>query len=89
MARRNRFVAAVLSFLIGGLGQFYLFEWRVGVIYLLADLFSAAVYESAKSNLWLMANLVVSIASSVHAYRTAKRKEFKEHRVAKPEVFID
>ena len=69
---KNRYLAAFLSFILAGFGQFYVGSYLKGAVFLVFDLLSSYLYmNDVLPTAALVLNLVVTVVSMVDAYRTA------------------
>jgi TM2 domain-containing membrane protein YozV len=74
----NPWVAALLSFLISGLGQFYNKSILKGFLYLSLGLMSAGIYFFLHEPTGYLMGLLVGVASIIDAYNEAKNKTQQE-----------
>jgi TM2 domain-containing membrane protein YozV len=72
--RKNAILAAVLSFLLAGLGHFYLGEWKRGAAWLTAAIAVGIVLTLALPKVPSIVGLIVGIASAWDARRIALAK---------------
>jgi len=72
--RKNAAVAAVLSFLIVGLGHFYLGEWRRGAVWLCGGIALMVVLALIFPQLPRALTYVVPLLSGLDARNIAKKK---------------
>lgn len=87
MGKKNPLIAAAFSFVVAGLGQFYVDRFLRGVFFLLAEVFTAYYYLNFSDKLGFLLNLLVSIWASADAYRLAK-KPVEEETPQKKEFFV-
>ncbi|MFH0862603.1 MAG: hypothetical protein V1875_06175 [Candidatus Altiarchaeota archaeon] len=71
---KNPWIAAGLSLLFGGLGQFYVGDWLKGLAFLVMDFATGYVYLHVNAELGAAANIVVGVVAITDAYNGAKRK---------------
>jgi len=69
---KKPWLAALLSLLVAGFGQFYVGAWGLGVLFLVLDLLMGYAYQSNESPVILALNLFVTAVSMIHAYNRAK-----------------
>ena len=82
---KNRYLAALLSFLIAGLGQLYVGTyWKAMVFFMLESITSYLYLKDSTSTLYLALGLIVGVASMIDAYETAKKTETAGERKEKP-----
>jgi len=70
---KNPYLAAFLSFLIGGLGQIYAGRLLRGVAFFALELLTGLVYMYVNESVGLSLNLFVGLWAVVDAYRVAKK----------------
>ena len=70
---KNPWIAALLSFILAGLGQIYVGAYLLGLLFLVLEALSATIYMYVDDSVGGMFNLVVGVVSMVDAYRRAKR----------------
>ena len=77
---KNPYLAALLSFILAGLGQLYVGTAKKAVIFFLFELTTTYVYFSVNETACIILNLPVTILSMADAYHTAKntRETIKE-----------
>lgn len=89
--RRNPLYAAVLSFLIAGVGQLYLGRYLRAAVFLSLEVLTGVLYLYYAEGLGAVLNIAVSVYAAFDAYRLAVRmnKEVsKEKEDEIPVVFI-
>jgi TM2 domain-containing membrane protein YozV len=87
MAMKKPWLAALLSFIIAGLGQFYVGRlWR-GLFFFTVELLTAGFFE-VNYAVGMVLNMFVSIAAAVDAYHLAKKinVELKGRVESEPEM---
>jgi TM2 domain-containing membrane protein YozV len=73
MGHKNPWIAAILSFIFGGLGQAYLGLWWKAIFFFALEVLTGYLYFVSESSLSLVSNLLVSVWSMVDAYQSAKK----------------
>lgn len=98
--RKNPILAAILSFIIAGLGQLYIRRFYRATAFFLLEIITSYTAFSIHLYLGSLLNLLVSIIAAYDAYKIAKeinkgikpeRENSKEEKVEdknKEEVFI-
>jgi TM2 domain-containing membrane protein YozV len=92
--RKSPILAAILSLLIAGVGQFYVGRFSRGLILLLLDLITFALFVWIHPDVGGFLNLAVTVYSAYDAYKLAVEINRKIPRVEEdtgdmPEVYID
>jgi TM2 domain-containing membrane protein YozV len=83
---RNPWLAAGLSFVVAGLGQFYVGEYWRGLAFIILELGTGYVYLSVSEPAGAVLNLAVGAASMVDAYWAASRADGRKPEPPKVEV---
>jgi len=90
--RKSPFLAAILSLLIAGLGQFYLGKYSRGAVLLSLEIITSVIYLWIHPDVGGLLNLSVSVFAALDAYKLAVKikREIKveEKREEMPEVYI-
>jgi len=72
--RDNRFIAACLSLVLGGLGQIYLREYQKALFFLALEVITGLGMFLIHLELGVLLNVSVSVTSAVDAFRVAKKR---------------
>lgn len=72
---KNPAYAALLSFIIGGLGQAYLGLWGKAAMFFALELITGYLYITYESEPLFIANLTIGAWSMVDAYANAKKTQ--------------
>ncbi|VVB51147.1 Uncharacterised protein [uncultured archaeon] len=78
MARKNPYIAALLSFFISGLGQFYVGDVMKGLVFIIFEFMTAFILVNVNYTAGGILNLFVGVWSIFDAYRSAQRKNLNE-----------
>jgi hypothetical protein len=70
---KKPWLAALLSLLVAGFGQFYVGAWGLGMLFLVLDVLMGYAYQRNESPVILALNLFVTAVSMIHAYDRAKK----------------
>ncbi len=93
--RKSPFLAAVLSLLIAGLGQFYLGKYPRGAVFLSLEIITSAIFFWIHPEIGGILNLSISIFAAYDAYKLATKINRKLPRIEDekskelPEVYIE
>ncbi|MFH1788434.1 MAG: hypothetical protein ABH834_03535 [Candidatus Altiarchaeota archaeon] len=69
---KNPILAAALSVIIAGFGQFYLGQAKRGLFFLALEFLTAIIHIEFSRNIGYALNFLASIWAATDAYRTAK-----------------
>ncbi|MFH0860940.1 MAG: hypothetical protein V1921_07045 [Candidatus Altiarchaeota archaeon] len=91
MASRNPWLAAVLSFVVAGLGQLYAGRNRRALAFFALEILTAGVaysFQGMVSDAGTVLNIAVSIVAAGDAYRIAKNMP-SQPRGSEKEYYVD
>jgi TM2 domain-containing membrane protein YozV len=87
MGKKIPILAAAFSFVVAGLGQFYVDRFLRGVFFLLAEVFTAIYYLKVSDKIGFTLNLLVSVWAAADAHMLAK-KSGTEETTQKKEFYV-
>ena len=82
---KNKYLAAALSFFVGGLGQLYVGDLGKAVIFLILDFSSGYIYAYMNETVGAVLSLIVTVVSMVDAYKSAQRIRENKTEVRQPQ----
>lgn len=74
MGGKNPIVAAFLSVVIAGFGQFYLGQFFRGLFFVSLEFVTALIHLEVSKNIGYVLNFLASIWAATDAYRSAKKQ---------------
>ena len=81
---KNRYLAALLSFIVAGLGQLYVGRYWRALAFILLDVITSYFFIRSDSNVALAVNLIVTVISMVDAYHLAGQIQQTQPTKEKP-----